>query len=279
MSGISIGNNKRSKSESTLVSHSRCTACNPFDRFYCKVCNTSEIIQTINNSEEKSNSDQTFINRNKFCAEYKIEIIESEQRRHEIEIKIRVKRIDLFRLTKTKFIDSSFPPTRTLLELIPNYIIDVKIYQWLSPNDIENNSNNSEWKLIGNPNISGVSQGRLGNCWFVSALALLANRPELLNKVMLTRDVNREGVYRVRLCLDGEWTTVLIDDKLPCDSDRKLIYANPKQNQLWAPFIEKAMAKLHGSYQALIGGYSIEPLSTLTGKYRYQLLYNLYRRF
>ena len=81
----------------------------------------------------------------------------------------------------------------------------------------------------------------------------------------MTKEYNNQGIYYVRLCKDGEWTQVLIDDYFPCISNKRLAYSHARRKQLWVPLIEKALAKLNGSYEAIIAGRCCEGLSTVTG--------------
>lgn len=110
-----------------------------------------------------------------------------------------------------------------------------------------------------------VAQGCIGDCWIVSVLALLAAHPQLLERIVVTKDMQRCCAYIVRLCHAGQWRSILVDDLLPCRADGTLVYVRSQRNQLWPMLVEKACAKLHGSFEALIGGQMFESMGCLTG--------------
>jgi len=50
----------------------------------------------------------------------------------------------------------------------------------------------------------------------------------------------------------GQWIKVVIDDKLPTNADSELIFSASKCRLVyWVPLVEKAYAKLYGSYEAM----------------------------
>ena len=105
-----------------------------------------------------------------------------------------------------------------------------------------------------------VKEGSLGDSWFLGAVASLAEKPQLLEKLFVNKIYNEEGIYRVRLCKNGEWQSVTIDDYFPCFYNSGPIFSTTPENELWLLILEKAYAKLHGSYLALRGGYAYEAL-------------------
>jgi len=204
-----------------------------------------------------------------------------------------------------------------------------------------------------------LTQGRVGDCWFLSALAVVAERPDLIARLFGEGKfvpLNEYGMVQVNLFLDGYWKTVTMDNFLPCivdaaaegelqralevslggggggqartwadggtatatssdydphalsDDNRRVLqetheflqqqqsrttgvvarqhqqshqqlpmilqrpvtsqdlaYSVAKNQQLWVPFLEKAYAKSHGSYQAISGGHIAEAFLDLTG--------------
>ena len=113
---------------------------------------------------------------------------------------------------------------------------------------------------------SDINQGKLGNCWFMCALCALTDRNNLIARLFETNRTNSAGIYRVRLCKNGEWQSVTIDDLIPCDSStNKPVFSENNGPELWVVLLEKAYAKLHGSYLALKGGFAAEAFMDLTG--------------
>jgi len=122
------------------------------------------------------------------------------------------------------------------------------------------------WVVIRDePRPDDIRQGHVGNCWLVCAMSALAEDPANVRKLLLTSEYNHAGVYQVKLCLNGVWHCAVIDDAFPTTSLRTLAYLKAARRSLWGPLIEKAAAKLHGSYEALNGGTFAEAFGLLTG--------------
>ena len=78
--------------------------------------------------------------------------------------------------------------------------------------------------------------------------------------------VNPQGVYNIKMYKNGLPLTVMIDDKLPCSTtNNKLVFTKAVDNVLWPALLEKAYAKIHGSYERIKSGHSSDVLRDLTG--------------
>eukprot|EP00913_Durusdinium_trenchii_P008594 g8069.t2 len=120
--------------------------------------------------------------------------------------------------------------------------------------------------------VKGLRCQQLPGGWFLSALAVVAQRPDLILRLFRGQtETRRDGCYTVQLFLDGRWCEVTVDDQLPCVAEQRradgshLAFSRGKEGQLWVPLLEKAYAKAHGSYRAISGGSVAEALLDLTG--------------
>lgn len=150
---------------------------------------------------------------------------------------------------------------------------------------------------------SDVKQGAMGDCWFLSALAVVAERQYLMEKIFPHQTFNEEGCYEIHFCLDGKWSPILVDSCIPAiamNASKKRKRSTPGKNEngsvevhpgvivqpafasgttLWPCFVEKAYAKVHGSYSRLSGGFISEAFGDLTGspveRIRFRHVYDL----
>jgi hypothetical protein len=124
----------------------------------------------------------------------------------------------------------------------------------------------------GTPTADQVQQGEVGDCFYLSSLASMAQRqPELLQSAIHD---NGNGTYTVKLYQpqkDGTFkpTAVTVDDKIPEMADGSVAYggAPDEKSTLWVSIAEKAFAKLNRGYTVIDqGGDERDAMSALTGK-------------
>lgn len=116
-----------------------------------------------------------------------------------------------------------------------------------------------------------IRQGALGDCWLLSAIASAAERhPEIIRRLFVTQFVEPCGVYRLRLydVRRERWATVVIDDRIPVDDAGVTPrFTGANGSELWVVLLEKAFAKLWGSYGYLKGNDGCLALQSFTGNH------------
>eukprot|EP01028_Stygiella_incarcerata_P010561 TRINITY_DN5505_c0_g1_i3.p1 TRINITY_DN5505_c0_g1~~TRINITY_DN5505_c0_g1_i3.p1 ORF type:complete len:1778 (-),score=493.56 TRINITY_DN5505_c0_g1_i3:1948-7179(-) len=120
--------------------------------------------------------------------------------------------------------------------------------------------------FIDGANPGDVIQGGLGDCWFLSALSVIAVNHERVKALFLYPTVEEHGVFGVRFFKDGLWMSVIIDDRIPVTGNGKPAFVDSRvENEFWMMLMEKAFAKVHGSYEAIEAGKVHLGLEDLTG--------------
>ncbi|KAG8544807.1 hypothetical protein GDO81_021813 [Engystomops pustulosus] len=107
-----------------------------------------------------------------------------------------------------------------------------------------------------------------GDCWVLSAVgALTLHRKFLENVVPKDQEFTSKyaGIFHFRFWQYGEWVDVVVDDRLPMLNGSYLSVQPRVSNEFWPSLLEKAYAKLRGSYQNLHWGFISEAMVDFTG--------------
>jgi calpain-15 len=110
-----------------------------------------------------------------------------------------------------------------------------------------------------------IHQGYLGDCYFLSAVAALAENPDRVKKLFVSHNRSKFGVYGVRIAVMGIWKTIVLDDYIPyLPKESKPAFTRTDKHEIWVELLEKAWAKVHKGYLNIEAGLTRECLHDLT---------------
>ncbi|VDI35634.1 calpain, invertebrate [Mytilus galloprovincialis] len=117
-----------------------------------------------------------------------------------------------------------------------------------------------------------IGQGEVGTCWFLAMVANIADKPRLLRRV-IPGDAYKigsddyDGIFHSRFWRFGAWNDTYIDDFLPIVYETNIAGAHSATdpNEMWVALLEKAFAKLYGSYEEITAGLTADSFMNLTG--------------
>ncbi|KAF4016481.1 hypothetical protein G4228_007909 [Cervus hanglu yarkandensis] len=163
------------------------------------------------------------------------------------------------------FEDKSFPASLRsigsgpLLRKLPSRL------QWKRPPELHSNPlfYSAKAKRL------DLCQGLVGDCWFLAALQALSLHQDILSRVVpLNQSFTEQyaGIFQFWFWHFGKWVPVVVDDRLPVNEAGQLVFVSSTyKNLFWGALLEKAYAKLSGSYEDLQRGQVSEALVDFTG--------------
>lgn len=179
-----------------------------------------------------------------------------------------------YKKTGKVFTDPNFHPTAKIHETTVNF--DDKTFVWKRVDEYFK-APLFKPELI-DPNF--IQQGELGDCYFLSALSRIARQPDLVKSLF---DVDQPtfalgeeedsinikcGAVVIYFHAFGRETPVLIDTLIPFKrGTRSPRFSHPSNLKVspWFCLVEKAFAKLNGSYAGIVSGQFLSAIYSLFG--------------
>uniref|UniRef100_A0A8C5AMH0 Calpain 11 n=1 Tax=Gadus morhua TaxID=8049 RepID=A0A8C5AMH0_GADMO len=141
------------------------------------------------------------------------------------------------------------PPSLGFKELAP-YSAKTRDVEWLRPTELTD----SPQFIVGGATRTDICQGALGDCWLLAAIASLTLNETLLHRVVPHGQSFQDdyaGIFHFQFWQFGEWTDVVIDDRLPVKDGEIMFVHSAEGNEFW-----RGVDGLNGSYEDFTGGVS-----------------------
>lgn len=176
--------------------------------------------------------------------------------------------------TSLSFIDPEFPPCSASIYRVGVDDTFVWNVPWRRPQEFLPADEAENVRLFrGSVMPEDPFPGDGGDVYLCSAASILAEFPMQVRYLFRHPKSIEEGkaeravhAYRVTLNFGGWWRTILVDDFLPASSKGPDFgRCELDLRKIWYPILEKAYAKMYGSYAAIQCGDPIEALHDLTG--------------
>ncbi|CAD8105955.1 unnamed protein product [Paramecium sonneborni] len=171
--------------------------------------------------------------------------------------------------SKQEFVDNEFPPSVRSLGMRYSQL------SWKRMSDIFKNKlkmfniddqKDSRVGLGKWISHKDIRQGIQGNCYFLASVSTIACRwPEVIKDLFISQKVNSSKLYAVRLCQDGEWKVIMLDDYIPVNNQGNPSFLKNAGAELWVALLEKAWAKMNNNYTDIDGGDPREVIKSITG--------------
>jgi len=165
----------------------------------------------------------------------------------------------------TIFADAQFPPSDQSLG--PN-CLNRGVTKWIRARDKPNCTIFKD-KI----NSLDVVQGALGDCYFLSAISVLGEK--FVKRIIISTEEEwkKSGCFYVTFFRDGEPEDIIIDDFFPAfpNDDWAFAKGDDDGSELWPMILEKAYAKMYGSYNFIEAGKVQYALSDMTDGFPEQI--------